>query len=63
MMDRHFGFGRLELLAATPVALPDPAVATALAEELFCLQRATTGWRAAKGPCRAKTAPVYEAAA
>jgi hypothetical protein len=64
MMDRNFGFGRLEPLAATSMAASAPAVTTALAEELFCLHRSAM-WRAPRAPCTAQPKPVpsYAAAA
>jgi hypothetical protein len=53
MMDRNFGFGRLERTGGGSLGLSGPAVTTALAEELF-LSRPAAAWGAPKAPCSAR---------
>jgi hypothetical protein len=64
MMDRNFGFGRLERTGGGSLGLSGPAVTAALAEELF-LSRPSAAWAAPKAPCsaRGKQSSTDEAAA
>jgi hypothetical protein len=50
MMDRNFGFGRLEPLGAASIGHPSRGVTTALAEELFFAHRPVAR-PAPKTPC------------
>ena len=64
MMDRTFGFGRLEPLGAASIGFPTRGVTTALAEELFFARRPVAR-SAPKTPCAppAKQQLTYKVAA